>query len=127
MLEQANLTIDRHTPTIPESIWFGVTPSEEALQTRIKNTYVVPSLDLPKFEARKLDFPKHKALIREKDLDEAEALLDDFPVTNQLVLDFLHEREVDFELWKPIDPYALAMNLSDGAVDALNLKVHRKI
>lgn len=42
MIDKASLTIDRHTPIIPESIWCGVSPSQARTFTKIKNKLFLP-------------------------------------------------------------------------------------
>lgn len=40
-MDKASLTIDRHTPEIPESIWFGLEPGLESIYTRVKNRVIL--------------------------------------------------------------------------------------
>ena len=45
-MDKASLTIDRHTPAIPESIWCGLSPSREALYTTLKNQTILTAMGL---------------------------------------------------------------------------------
>lgn len=41
-MDKASFTIDRHTPIIPESHWYGLPPQEEELYTKLKNDVILP-------------------------------------------------------------------------------------
>ena len=41
-MDRTSLTIDRHTPTLPESVWEGLPPAEEQTWATIKNRIILP-------------------------------------------------------------------------------------
>lgn len=41
-MDKASFTIDRHTPIIPNELWYGLTPADEKIYTLFKNRVALP-------------------------------------------------------------------------------------
>ncbi len=123
-MDEATLTIDRHTPIIPEGLWDGLTPTEERLQTKVKNSFIISKFRTPTRAKAWPDAPQK--VITQTMLDEAERAVHACgPLTTEL-REYARSRgltDAEIDSFKIRSVSELAVMLPDDYVDNLSLKV----
>jgi len=134
-MDKASLTIDRHTPIIPESLWYGMPPTLERVYTRTKNKFILPTSEIEQITrwrgVQGNKFPnEEKREITEEMLQKAEfAVHASVGILSEETKAHLINRGVtqeEIRNWKMCETADLLEFLDDHTVDNLTLRIPAK-
>jgi hypothetical protein len=134
-MDEASRTIDRHTPTIPSSLWYGLDPTQERIFTKVKNRLILkqPYLQALQLPSRGSPIVKSESkTITEGMLKEAEeAYLKVAGIFEKHHLSYLKKRKVDptflcstkelTTFLKPETIYNLSLEVRGSSIDGITI------
>lgn len=138
-MDKAHLTINRHTPIIPESMWCGISPPTARVFTKIKNRHILPNCGIHEITRwRKVPGnvyslqPTPPALeITDKMLVDAErAVIQKYGIFDHTIKEYLEDRKIGPEAVKKFricSTAELVASLDPDTVTNLSLRVPDKL
>lgn len=134
-MDKASLTIDRHTPIIPESLWCGMDPTTEKIFTKTKNRVILPSSRIEQITRWKNvkgnRYPnEEKRKITEEMLEKAQfAISASECLFDGHIMAYLEDRGVtedEIKKWRMCQTSELLEFLDGHYIDNLTLRIPAK-